>query len=231
MQKYHHEQPCPHVEGKTIGEVLELGKGEGVNIETLDDLMMAREIKKIQRNGIKFLKNDYYDPALYGYKKNVIIKYSLFNLNSIKVFKLNGEFMCEAMRVEPINPLANYLGNAKDIEDLKQKTKLKKQLEKRTETEFVNQLKRAQVHNPLLTMDLPEKQEEDEIQEFSIEVKKQANEEIFNGIFKNKYEKYEYLLQKDTLTKDEQDWIEEYRKTGEYELIYCDESDKEVIDA
>ena len=231
LQKYHYEQPCQHVEGKTIGEVLESGKGEGVNIETLDDLMMAREIKKIQRNGIKFLKNDYYDPALYGYKKNVIIKYSLFNLNSIKVFKLNGEFMCEAMRVEPINPLANYIGTPKDIEDLKQKTKLKKQLEKRTETEFVNHLKRAQVHNPLLTMDLPEKQEEEEILEFQIEVKKQANKEIFNGIFKNKYEKYEYLLQKDTLTKDEQDWIEEYRKTGEYELIYCDESDKEVIDA
>ena len=104
LQKYHYEQPCPHVEGKTIGEVLESGKGEGVNIETLDDFMMARETKKIQRNGIKFLKNDYYDPALYGYKKNVIIKYSLFNLNSIKVFKLDGEFMCEAMRVEPINP-------------------------------------------------------------------------------------------------------------------------------
>ena len=139
--------------------------------------------------------------------------------------------MCEAMRVEPINPLANYIGTPKDIEDLKQKTKLKKLLEKRTETEFVNHLKRAQVHNPLLTMDLPEKQEEEEILEFQIEVKKQANKEIFNGIFKNKYEKYEYLLQKDTLTKDEQDWIEEYRKTGEYELIYCDESDKEVIDA
>ena len=43
--------------GKTIGEVLESGKGEGVNLEILDDLMMAREIKKIYRNGILFLKN------------------------------------------------------------------------------------------------------------------------------------------------------------------------------
>lgn len=229
LQKYHYEQPCPHVEGKTIGEVLESGKGEGVNIETLDDLMMAREIKKIQRNGIKFLKNDYYDPALYGYKKNVIIKYSLFDLSSIKVYKLSGEFICEAKRVDPSDPLANYLGTPKDIEDLKQKMKIKKQLERRTEQEYINHLKRAQVHTPLLTMDLPEKQEADEIQEFSIEVKKQANEEIFNGIFKNKYEKYEYLLQKDTLTKDEQDWIKEYENTDEYEQIYGE--DKEVIDA
>lgn len=229
LQKYHYEQPCPHVEGKTIGEVLESGKGEGVNIETLEDLMMAREIKKIQRNGIKFLKNDYYDPALYGYKKNVIIKYSLFNLNSIKVFKLNGEFICEAKRVEPINPLANYIGTPKDIEDLKQKTKLKKQLEKRTETEFVNHLKRAQVHNPLLTMDLPEKQEEEEIQELQIEVKKQVEEEYQNGIFQNNYDKYDYLLTKEKLTKDEQEWIEKYKETNEYNDIYGE--DKEVFNA
>ena len=229
LQKYHYEQPCPHVEGKTIGEVLNSGKGEGVNIETLDDLMMIRKIKNIQRNGIKFLKNDYYDSALYGYKKNVIIKYSMFDLSSIKVFKLNGEFMCEAKRVDPINPIANYIGNVKDIEDLKQQTKMKKQLEKQTETEFVNHLKRAQIHAPLLTMDLHEKQEEDEIQEFSIEVKKQTEKERQNCIFQNKYEKYEYLLSKDNLTNDEKAWIKKYEKTDEYEQIYGE--DKEVFNA
>lgn len=229
LQKYHYEQPCPHVEGQTIGEVLNSDRGEGVNIETLDDLMMIREIKNIYRNGILFLKNNYYSEALFGYKKKVIIKYSLFDLSSIKVFKLNGEFICEAKRVEPINPLANYIGTPKDIEDLKQKTKLKKQLEKRTETEFVKHLKRAQVHNPLLTMDLPEKQEEEEIQELQIEVKKQVEEEYQNGIFQNNYDKYDYLLTKEKLTKDEQEWIEKYKETNEYNDIYGE--DKEVFNA
>lgn len=137
--------------------------------------------------------------------------------------------MCEAMRVEPINPLANYIGTPKDIEDLKQKTKLKKQLEKRTETEFVKHLKRAQVHNPLLTMDLPEKQEEEEIQELQIEVKKQVEEEYQNGIFQNNYDKYDYLLTKEKLTKDEQEWIEKYKETNEYNDIYGE--DKEVFNA
>lgn len=229
LVKFHYKQECSHVKGKTIGEVLESGKGEGVNIETLDDLMMVREIKNINRNGISFLNHDYFHEALFGYRQKVIIKYSLFDLSSIKVYKLNGEFICEAKMLQPTHPLANYLGTPKDIEDLKQKMKIKKQLERRTEQEYINHLKRAQVHTPLLTMDLPEKQEADEIQEFSIEVKKQANEEIFNGIFKNKYEKYKYLLQKDTLTKDEQDWIKEYENTDEYEQIYGE--DKEVIDA
>ena len=204
--KYHYEQPCPHVKGKTIGEVLECGKGEGVNLETLDDLMMAREIKKIYRNGILFLKNNYYDEALFGYKKEVIIKYSLFNLSSIKVYKLNGEFLCEAKRVESIHPLANYLGEAKDIEDLKQKTKIKKQLEKRTEQEYINQIKRNQVHTPLLTMDLIEMQSEDELNQFRLEIKQEENSENFSGCFQTRFEKYEYLLNKETLSKKEQDW-------------------------
>ena len=218
--KYHYEQPCPHIKGKTIGEILESGKGEGVNLETLDDLMMAREIKKIYRNGILFLKNNYYDEALFGYKKEVIIKYSLFNLSSIKVYKLNGEFLCEAKRVESIHPLANYLGEAKDIEDLKQKTKIKKQLEKRTEQEYINQIKRNQVHTPLLTMDLIEMQSEDELNQFRLEIKQEENSENFSGCFQTRFEKYEYLLNKETLSKKEQDWISEYKLTDEYEQIY-----------
>lgn len=230
LQKYHYEQPCPHVEGKTIGEVLNSGRGEGVNIETLDDLMMAREIKNIYRNGILFLKNNYYDEALFGYKKKVIIKYSLFDLSSIKVFKLNGEFICVAKRVEPIHPLANYLGDAKDIEDLKQKTKLKKQLDRRTEQEYINHLKRNQVYTPLLTMDLPEKQKEDEIKQFSLEVKADFQAENFNGCFRTRFEKYEHLIKKENLIKSEQDWIAEYRLTDEYEQIYG-EDNKEVFNA
>ena len=218
--KYHYEQPCPHRKGKTIGEVLESGKGEGVNLETLDDLMMAREIKKIYRNGILFLKNNYYDEALFGYKKEVIIKYSLFNLSSIKVYKLNGEFLCEAKRVESIHPLANYLGEAKNIEDLKQKTKIKKQLEKRTEQEYINQIKRNQVHTPLLTMDLIEMQSEDELNQFRLEIKQEENSDNFSGCFQTRFEKYEYLLNKETLSKKEQDWISEYKLTDEYEQIY-----------
>lgn len=229
LQKYHYEQPCPHVEDKTIGEVLASGKGEGVNIDTLDDLMMAREIKNIYRNGILFLKNNYYDEALFGYKKKVIIKYSLFDLSSIKVYKLNGEFICTAKRVEPIHPLANYLGEVKDIEDLKQKTKLKKQLEKRTEQEYINHLKRNQVYTPLLTMDLPEKPKEDEIKQFSLEVKTDFQAENFNGCFRTRFEKYEHLIKKDNLTKSEQDWITEYKLTDEYEQIYGEE--KEIFNA
>jgi len=231
LQEYHYKQTCPHIENKTIGEVLESGKGDGVNIDTLDDLMMAREIKNIYRNGILFLKNNYYNEALFGYKKKVIIKYSLFDLSSIKVYKMNGEFLCTAKRIEPVHPLANYLGDVKDIEDLKQKSKIKKQLEKRTEQEYINHLKRNQVYTPLLTMNLPEKQAEDEIKQFCIEIKSEAQAENFNGCFQQKFEKYEYLINKEKLTQKEKDWIAGYKLTDEYEQIYGDDESKEEFDA
>jgi hypothetical protein len=123
------------------------------------------------------------------------------------------------------------LGDDKDIEDLKQKSKNKKLLEKRTELEYLNHLKRAKVHTPLITMDLSQKQEEEEIEQFRIGVKEEIAAEIPNDCFRQKFEKYEYLMKKGTLTKKEQEWIEEYKQTDEYEQIYGDESDKEVFNA
>lgn len=64
MLNFHYSQQCPNVEGLTIGEVLEAGKGNGVDVSTLDDLMMIEDIKKIGRNGIRFLKSDYFHESL-----------------------------------------------------------------------------------------------------------------------------------------------------------------------
>ena len=79
-------------------------------------------------------------------------------------------------------------------------------------------------------MDLPEKQKEDEIKQFSLEVKADFQTENFSGCFRTRFEKYEYLIKKDNLTKSEQDWIEEYKLTDEYEQIYG-EDNKEVFNA
>ena len=82
--EFHRSLKCPNVKDKTIGEVFEEGRGNGINIEELDDLMMSKEIKTINRNGIRFLKADYYNECLYGLKGKVIIKYSLSDLTKIK---------------------------------------------------------------------------------------------------------------------------------------------------
>ena len=132
--EYYRSLECPNVKGKTIGEVFESGKGSGIELEKLDDLMMSKEIKTINRNGIRFLNADYYNDCLYGLKERVQIKYSLLDLTKIKVYTLNNEFICYADRVMPIHPMATYLGDVKDQEELKQKLKQQKLLEKQKGT-------------------------------------------------------------------------------------------------
>ncbi len=106
--EFKHSQSCPHEPDKSIAEVL--GTIKKVNVDThklstLDDLMMATTIKTVGRNGIRFLKADYFDEVLYGYRDKVKIKYSLFDLTKIKVYTIKNEFLCVAHRVTLTHPL------------------------------------------------------------------------------------------------------------------------------
>ena len=90
---FKNSQPCPNAPDKTIMDVLEGRKRQNIDINTLDDLMLATEVKTIQRNGIRFLNCDYFDERLYGFKSKVLIKYNLFDLTSIKVFTPKDEYL------------------------------------------------------------------------------------------------------------------------------------------
>ena len=129
---FHRSQPCPHVKGKTIGEVFDEGRGSGVAAPELDDLMMAMKKTRIDRNGIRFLNADYYDETLYGLREEVIIRYSLFDLSQIKVCSISGEPLCTARRFEAMNPMARHLGDVRDMDALKQKLADQKRNEKKT---------------------------------------------------------------------------------------------------
>src|SRR5574344_623709 len=130
--KFKHSQPCPNMPNKTIQEVLNLIPKQNICEETLDDLMMAQEIKHIGRNGIRFLKADYFNDELYGIRGKAIIKYNLNDLSYIKVYSIKGEFLCRADRVTGTHPLAQQLGDIKDIEDYKQKIRKQGHLRKKT---------------------------------------------------------------------------------------------------
>lgn len=213
---FHYSQPCTNVKGKTIGEVFESGKGSGVNVTMLDDLMMAAEIKKISRNGIRFLKSDYYDEILYGLRDKVIIKYSLFDLSQVKVYTTKGKFLCIANRAEAVNPIANYIGTPKDIEELKQRLKQQKQLEKDTVKKYLKDFRSEKIYLPLIEDDMQEYKDENVYaisQCEKVETKK-------SNIFENKYQKYEWLISQNDIGEIEKAWINEYEKTEEYALIF-----------
>ena len=217
--QFHLSLECPNMKGKTIGEVLENGKGSGVDLDKLDDLMLSCEIKNINRNGIRFLKADYYNECLYGLKGRVIIKYSLSDLTKIKIYTLNNEFICEAERVMPIHPMANYLGDIKDQEELKFKLRQQKKLEKQTLKELHSYLvsRKAGV---LDWQEIP-KIEKVEPPKLTLKIESEPNDGRPN--FTYRYQRYEWHLQNGFANDKDVAWFNEYKLSDEYKQMYGEE--------
>jgi len=225
--EYKHSLPCPNVKGKSIAEVLNTVKKQDINEEKLDDLMMAQEIKTIHRNGIRFLKQDYYDDTLYGIRDKAIIKYSLFDLRFIKVYSLKNEFLCRAERVTSTHPMAEHLGDINDIQDYKQKIVKQRRLRNKTLKEV----------KKLFTMDdfnLIEKHLEindiaSEKEQFLLEpkqiseIKVIAERPLTRPIFKSKYERYEWHLKNGCHSQEDRKWYENYKSSKEYKQMYGDD--------
>ncbi len=201
---FKNSQSCPNVPSKTIAEVLSERKIQNIDTNTLDDLMLATEIKTIQRNGIRFLNCDYFDERLYGFKSKVLIKYNLFDLTCIKVYTPKGEYLCTAERVSETHPMAKLLGNLKDFEDYKQKIVKQRQLRKKTINSVKQYLSNEEVKFIEHKMNEPK----------AVEFNPRSN--TLQTLFKNNSEKYEYLITNDP----NNSWITEFKQTKEYKLLY-----------
>ena len=201
---FKNSQPCPNAPNKTIAEVLESRKRQNIDINLLDDLMLATELKTIQRNGIRFLNCDYFEERLYGFKSKVLIKYNLFDLKSIKVFTTKGEYLCTAERISETHPMAKLLGDVKDFEDYKQKIVKQRQLRKKTINSVKQYLSDEEVKFIEQKMDEPK------------DVEFKPRSKCVQKIFKNNSEKYEYLVKNDP----NNSWITEFKNSKEYKLLY-----------
>lgn len=205
---FKNSQPCPNAPNKTIAEVLESRKRQNVDINLLDDLMLATEVKTIQRNGIRFLNCDYFDERLYGFKSKVLIKYNLFDLTSIKIYTTKGEYLCTAERVTETHPMSKLLGTVKDYEDYKQKIVKQRKLHKKTINAVKEYLSKDEVKY------LETKMLEENSNPVQTEFKERSK--CVQKIFKNNSEKYEYLIKNNPNDK----WIEKFKQTKEYRLLY-----------
>lgn len=206
---FKNSQPCPNAPDKTVAEVLEERKRQNIDINTLDDLMLATKVKTIQRNGIRFLNCDYFDERLYGFKSKVIIKYNLFDLTSIKVYTPKGEYLCTAERVTETHPMAKLLGDVKDYEDYKQKIVRQRQLKKKT----VDSVKKYLQFEDIKLLETQVGQSDSHL---PLQSPFKTDSKRVQTLFKNNSEKYEYLIKNDP----NNSWITEFKNTKEYKLLY-----------
>ena len=206
---FKNSQPCPNAPDKTIAEVLSERKRQNIDINTLDDLMLATEVKTIQRNGIRFLNCNYFDERLYGFKSKVLIKYNLFDLTSIKVYTPKGEYLCTAERVTETHPMAKLLGDVKDFEDYKQKIVRQRQLKKKT----VESVKKYLQFEDIKLLETSVEQSDSHL---PLQTPFKSDSKRVQTLFKNNSEKYEYLVANDP----NNSWITEFKNTKEYKLLY-----------
>ena len=203
--KFKNSQPCTNAPNMTIAEVLGNRNKQNIDKSLLDDLMLASEVKTIQRNGVRFLNCDYFDERLYGLRGKVLVKYNLFDLTSVKVFTPKGEYLCTAERVTETHPMAKILGTVEDLEDYKQKIQKQQKLRRKTINSVKQYLSNEEVKIIEQKMDEP-KEGEFKLRSNSLQT-----------LFKNNSEKYEYLIKNDP----NNPWISEFKKTKEYELLYA----------
>ena len=218
--KFKNSQPCTNAPNMTIAEVLENRKKQNIDKSLLDDLMLATEVKTIQRNGVRFLNCDYFDERLYGLRGKVLVKYNLFDLSNVKIFTPKGEYLCTAERVTESHPMAKILGTVEDLEDYKQKIQKQQKLKRKT----INSVKKLLTNDEIKLIEARSNQEEMEnSNNFHKEFKPHSNgvQKINNGekslpIFKNNSEKYEYLIKHNP----SDIWVAEFKQTKEYKLLY-----------
>ena len=224
--KFKNSQPCTNAPNMTIAEVLESRKKQNIDINMLDDLMLATEVKTIQRNGVRFLNCDYFDERLYGLRGKVLVKYNLFDLTSVKVFTQKGEYLCTAERVTETHPMAKILGTVEDLEDYKQKIQKQQKLKRKT----INSVKKLLTNDEIKFLEchsefiseyatpetLKQVQGDNKFKPRSNGVQKINNGEKSLPIFKNNSEKFEYLIKHNP----SDTWVAEFKQTKEYKLLY-----------
>ena len=224
--KFKNSQPCTNAPNKTIAEVLENRKKQNIDKSLLDDLMLATEVKTIQRNGVRFLNCDYFDERLYGLRGKVLVKYNLFDLTNVKVFTPKGEYLCTAERVTETHPMAKILGTVEDLEDYKQKIQKQQKLKRKTINSVKklltnDEIKFLECHSEFISESatpetLKQVQGDNKFKPRSNSVQKINNGEKSLPIFKNNSEKYEYLIKHNP----SDTWIAKFKQTKEYKLLY-----------
>lgn len=249
--EFHRSQECPHEKGKSIGQVFQEGKGPGVDTSLLDDLMMDEKITRIDRNGIRFLGQDYYDDNLYGLKEQVMIRYSLFDLSYVKVYAQSGEFICTADRVMAVHPMARVLGTPKDVEAVKRGISLQRRAEKKTmqgARELVHLRNAAQVDwqkvaeiSPRMIDRMIEQEIELPAAEVSIPEEcippsvipacPESRAEIVRlepqtrPHFENGIERYQWHLDFGVFTEEDAAWCQWFRTTNDFKMLFSYEKE------
>ena len=235
-----HSRPCPNNRDLSISQMLDTARRQIIDPAELDGLMMTTELRTLHRNGVTFLKQQYYNKLLYGHKGKVLIKYSLFDLSKVHIYSPKGQFVCVAERVEEAKPFVHYDGNVKDIQTFQRLKKEQNQLCKITMNEVKNLFTRdefkcinSRVAETFAQNTLKNPGKTENLTDFSAQkgIKQIKNKQIEQKthiksantpVFADFYARYDYLMANGIKSAEDRAWVEKFKQTAEYKTFYGD---------
>lgn len=118
----------------------------------------------------------------------------------------------------PIHPMAEYLGEIKDKEELKIRLKQQKKLEKQTINSIKNYLKSEHI-KPLEWQNAPQIEMKSE-QTITLNTGKTIENSEDRPIFESRFERYEWHLKNGFDNDSDFVWFKQYELSDEYKQIY-----------
>jgi putative transposase len=117
------------LKNKTPLDLFLPGKGPGVDPYALRHLMLSIVIKRINKNGISLLGQNYYSHELYGRNHQAIVRFDLQDKTFVEVSDENDELICIAPPKKQAHAMAR-LGTEEDRNELAGQIKYKRHQEK-----------------------------------------------------------------------------------------------------
>lgn len=118
-----YRQKCKKRSGLTIKEYVEKYKGEGVNPDLLDELLMVSAIRTVNRSTIRLFNREYESPALFGKTGKFLVKYSMNDISQIKVYSIKGEYVGIAKAIQTVKA---FCETQEDLYSLREELKKQK---------------------------------------------------------------------------------------------------------
>ncbi|MEW5821127.1 MAG: transposase [Cyanobacteriota bacterium] len=190
IDEMYHQRECPNVKGKTIGEVFEAGKGSGIEIKELDEVMMYQEERKASRTRVKLRGHSYSCNKLYGINKRVLVRYNPMDLSKVYLYDEYNVFIGVATLPEKHSPVVMFKGSESEIKSFKEKQRELNLQAKKTKQDFkkalkINNNETKQLKNSSIKL-IPEyKQIDSDVIE--IKTEEQKLEEYYKEAFSGNY--------------------------------------------
>jgi putative transposase len=135
--EWYGRQPHDGLGGKCPLDVLDAGRGPGVDIAELDQEFLWPQKVHPSRCRVRLFNIDYESDCLYGWGEDVIARYDCADLSKIYLYSLDGAKLGEALPVEALNPIARLLGDQVSVDQVKKEIKRQRSLAKETKKNLI----------------------------------------------------------------------------------------------